>query len=245
MSASPDNFERLDPEQEAELAARVIRGDQQALSELFTYYRPRLWRMINFRLDPRIRGRIDPDDVLQEAWLNASQRISHFLTDASRSCFIWFRMIVQQTLIDLHRRHLGAGKRSAARERSLSAAWDADSTSTSLAYHLQSHLTSPSSVMWRQELVARIDAVLQGMDEIDREVLALRHFEQLSNAETALVLEMSEQAASIRYVRALKRLRQILELMPGMKDTWDALNAQAVRRNADQPTTTTNDAAAT
>jgi RNA polymerase sigma-70 factor (ECF subfamily) len=203
-------------DEEAPLVNRIIRGDRGALAELFTLYRPRLWRMVNFRLDPRLRGRVDPDDILQDAWVNAVARINNFLTDASRSCFIWFRMIVQQTLIDVHRRHLGADKRSAARERSLNYG-GADSTSTSLAFHLQAHLTSPSSAVARSELAGQLDTVLKGMSEIDREVLALRHFEHLTNAETALVLDMSEQAASVRYVRALQRLKKVLEVMPGFQ----------------------------
>jgi|UniRef100_A0A7C4LKG5 RNA polymerase sigma-70 factor (ECF subfamily) len=202
---------------EQRLVNRIIRGDRTALAELYTLYRPRLWRMVNFRLDPRLRGRVDPDDILQDAWVNAVSRINHFVTDASRSSFIWFRLIVQQTLVDVHRRHLGADKRSAARERPLSQGWHADSTSTSLAFHLQAHLTSPSSAVVKNELAQQLDAVLQGMSDIDREVLALRHFEQLSNAETALVLDMSEQAASIRYVRALQRLKKVLEVMPGFR----------------------------
>ena len=205
------------PDDEAPLINRIIRGDRDALAELFTLYRPRLWRMVNFRLDPRLRGRVDPDDILQDAWMNAVTRINNFLTDASRSCFIWFRMIVQQTLIDVHRRHLGADKRSAARERSLHQAGP-DSTSTSLAFHLRAHLTSPSSAVARAELAQQLDTVLQGMSEIDREVLALRHFEHLTNAETALVLDMSEQAASVRYVRALQRLKKVLEVMPGFQE---------------------------
>lgn len=204
-------------DEEAPLVNRIIRGDRGALAELFTLYRPRLWRMVNFRLDPRLRGRVDPDDILQDAWVNAVARINNFLTDASRSCFIWFRMIVQQTLIDVHRRHLGADKRSAARERSLSYGSNADSTSTSLAFHLQARLTSPSSAVARAELAGQLDTVLKGMSEIDREVLALRHFEHLTNAETALVLDMSEQAASVRYVRALQRLKKVLEVMPGFQ----------------------------
>jgi len=211
----------IEPPADAEtpLINRIIRGDRDALAELFTLYRPRLWRMVNFRLDPRLRGRVDPDDILQDAWVNAVARINHFLTDASRSCFIWFRMIVQQTMVDVHRKHLGADKRSASRERSLSARAHLDSTSTSLAYHLQAHLTSPSSAVVRAEMAQQLDTVLQGMSEIDREVLALRHFEQLTNAETAMVLEMSEQAASVRYVRALQRLKKVLEVMPGFPGT--------------------------
>jgi len=195
-----------------------MRGDRQALADLFAIYRPRLWRTVNFRLHPRLQGRIDADDVLQDAWLMAVDRISYFLRDASHSPFIWFRMIVNQALIDLHRRHLGAEKRDASRDVPLYGSSSSESTSSSMAFHLLGHLTSPSSALNKAELARQLDVALQGMNEIDREVLALRHFEELSNAETARVLNMSEQAASGRYIRALGRLKQILEVFPGFLD---------------------------
>jgi len=202
-------------ERTKELESRVIRGDREALAELFSIYRPRLWRMVNFRLHPKLHGRVDADDVLQDAWIMAVDRIDYFLRDASHSSFIWFRMIVNQTLVELHRRHLGAEKRNAARDVPVYGGWASDSTSSSLAFHLCGNLTSPSSAVNRAELAKQLDTILQGMNEIDREVLALRHFEELSNSETARVLEMSEQAASGRYIRALGRLKQILEVLPG------------------------------
>ena len=213
MSASGSN-DLHSAEELAAIVDRIIAGNRDALTEMFTIYRPRLWRMVNFRLHPKLRGRVDPDDVLQDAWLRAVERIEYFLIDANRSCFVWFRLITVQTLIETHRRHLGAEKRSASREMSIHQQWDAQSTSSSLAYHLQGHLTSPSTAMYRVEVAQQLDTILQGMDEIDREVLALRHFEHLTNGETALVLEMSEQAASARYVRALHRLKGILEVLP-------------------------------
>jgi RNA polymerase sigma-70 factor (ECF subfamily) len=205
-------------EETPELVNRVIRGDTDALSELFAIHRPRLWRMVNFRIDARLKGRIDADDILQEAWMRAIDRIDSFLRDASRSTFIWFRMIVTQTMVDLHRRHVGAQKRSAAKEHSIHGGWSSDSTSVSLARHLLGHLSSPSAAVMRAELSSQLETALSTMSDIDREVLALRHFEELSNSETALVLEMSEQAASARYVRALARLRHVLEAIPGFMD---------------------------
>jgi RNA polymerase sigma-70 factor (ECF subfamily) len=198
------------------LVDRIVAGDKAALAKLFTTFRPRLWRMVNFRMHPQLRGRIDPDDVLQEAWIRATDRISSFILDASRSSFVWFRMIVIQALADLQRHHLGAEKRSAKKEISLNSAWKTDSTSSLLSFHLQGHLTSPSSALSRVEVVRQIDTIVQGMEQIDREVLALRHFEQLTNGETAQVLGMSEQAASARYIRALQRLKGILELIPDL-----------------------------
>lgn len=201
-----------------ELVARTINGDQEALAELFLRYRPALWRMVNFRLHPKLQGRVDVDDVLQEAWMKASSQIERFVTDATKSPFVWFRMIVSQTLVDLHRRHLGAEKRSAAREFSIHSGWSSESTSFSLAYHLLGHLTSPSQAILRAEFSKQLDAALDTMSDIDREVLALRHFEELSNSETAQILGMSEQAASARYIRAIGRLKHVLQAFPDFAD---------------------------
>jgi RNA polymerase sigma-70 factor (ECF subfamily) len=218
----------------AELVNRIVRGDREALAELFLIYRPRLWRMVNFRLHPRLQGRVDADDVLQDAWLMAVDRIEYFLRDASHSSFIWFRMIVQQTLIALHRRHLGAEKRNAARDVPVHGGWEGDSTSSSLAFHLSGSFTSPSSAVNRAELARQLDTILQGMNEIDREVLALRHFEELTNSETARVLNMSEQATSGRYLRALGRLKEILKIIPGFLDDQSEYG-QSLRERLHKP----------
>ena len=185
---------------------------------MFSFHYERLWRIVNFRLDRRLRGRVDADDVMQEAYLSASQRMDKFLYDHPRSLFIWLRMIVTQTLVDVHRRHIGAKKRDASRDVSVNSGWSAASTSYSLSFHLLGHLTSPSQAAVRAELSEQIDQALAGMSDVDREVLALRHFEELTNIETAHVLEMSEQAASIRYIRAISRLRSVLEVLPGFFD---------------------------
>ena len=102
-----------------DLERRLRDGDQQALAELFTAERERLWRVIHFRMAEPLRGRLSPEDVLQEAFLAASQRLKHYAESPASSPFIWLRMMVNQTLIDLHRRHLGAQQRDAAREVSL------------------------------------------------------------------------------------------------------------------------------
>lgn len=207
-----------DSDEERVLINGIVRGDKNALAILYQRFWPRLWRLVNFRLHPKLHGRVDPDDVLQTAWMNAVNRIEYFLGEASQSCFIWFRMIVIQTLIDIHRQHLGAEKRDASREVPITGGWSSESTSSSLQYHLLGSVTSPSSAFRRAELAGQLDLALKGLDEIDREVLALRHFEELTNRETAKVLETSEQAASARYVRALRRLKQVLSVFPGFED---------------------------
>ena len=200
---------------ETQLLERVATGDQNALAELFSQHRDRLWRMIAFRMDPRLHGRIDADDVLQEAWLSAVQRIDHFLIDASRSIFVWFRLIASQTLVDIHRRHLGTQKRNAGQEFSIDRGWSSSSTSTSLSFHLMDHLTTPSEAALKEEMSLKLNEALADMKEMDREVLALRHFEQLTNREAAQVLGISEQAASDRYIRALSRLKSTMTSFPG------------------------------
>jgi RNA polymerase sigma-70 factor (ECF subfamily) len=200
------------------LLQRLKAGDDTALAELFTRYRERLWRMVHFRLDTRLCGRVDADDVLQEAYLDAAKRVSHFRDGEASSFFIWLRLIVGQTLVDVHRRHLGAQKRDADREVPLYGKHYPQATSMSLAGHLLGHLTSPSKAAARAELADQLETALAEMNLMDREVLVLRHFEELSNSEVAEVLGVGQKAASIRYVRAIKRLKDVLSKLPDFSD---------------------------
>jgi RNA polymerase sigma-70 factor (ECF subfamily) len=243
MAAGPQNSSNSGPADSGgfetvranELINRVVQGDHAALADLFSLYRPRLWRLVAFRLHPQLQGRIDADDVLQDAWLRAIDRIESFLRDAATSPFLWFRTIVSQTLVDLHRFHMGAQKRSAAREFSINRGWSNESTSSSMSFHLQQPTKSPSSTLGRAEQARQLETALQGMNENDREVLALRHFEELSNSETARVLNMTEQAASARYIRALARLKQVLEVFPGGFEGAFSLRSAARGRSESLP----------
>lgn len=183
------------------------------LTEHFTAHRQRLWRTVHVRMDPRLYGRVDPDDVLQEAYLDAEKRLGHFAEEVNFTPFVWLRLIVGQTLINVHRRHLGTQKRDASRERraatGLQYAYSA--TSQQLAFQLAASQTSPSEALMRDERVDRLAQSLASLSELDREILTLRHFEDLSNKEVAQLLNIQQKAASIRYVRALKRLRACLE----------------------------------
>jgi RNA polymerase sigma-70 factor (ECF subfamily) len=201
-----------------ELADRLKRGDTEALAAIFSQHRERLWRMVNFRMDRHLFGRIDPDDVLQEAYLAAAQRISHYKDDSSLSPFVWLRMMLMQTMIDIHRHHLGVQMRDAEREVSAAGRYYPQATSVSMAAQFIGKFTSPSQVAVREETLGRVEQAIAAMDPLDQEVLALRHFEELSNSEVAEVLGIQQKAASIRYVRALKRLRLVLADMPGFLD---------------------------
>jgi RNA polymerase sigma-70 factor (ECF subfamily) len=188
------------PEDVLERSLRA--GDDHALAGLLEFYRERLLRMVQFRLDPRLVGRLDPEDVLQEAFIESEKRLQAFRDDV-KPFLVWIRLITQQTMIDLFRKHLGSKMRSAGREVKAPA-------SGTLSGWFVAHVTSPSRAVMREEVRQKVEQALASMDEIDREVLLLRHFEELSNKEAAAVLGIQENAASNRYVRALGRLKGYL-----------------------------------
>lgn len=203
-----------DSEEMAALLDAVRGGDQAALAALFSEYRDRLRRMVEFRLDARLKGRISTSDVLQEAYIDALKRLPHYQADPDVPFFIWLRTVTVQRLIDVHRFHLGAQARDAAKEVRLGGG-DSIEASTEKMAVLVGDLTSPSQAAERGEVMGRLREALDGLDPTDREVLALRHFEELSNVEVAALLGIQNAAASKRYVRAIERLKHALEGMPG------------------------------
>jgi RNA polymerase sigma-70 factor (ECF subfamily) len=198
------------------LLARAAAGDAAALAELFSRYRRRLKQMVRLRLNRRLQGRVDDSDILQEAYLEASRRLPDYLARRPLPFFLWLRHITGEKLIDAHRHHLGAKMRDAAQEVSLHRGPMPAASSVCLAAQLLGRLTSPSQAAIKAETRLRVQEVLNGMDPMDREVLALRHFEQLTNAEVAESLGIPESTASSRYLRALKRLKEELSHLPGI-----------------------------
>ena len=200
----------------ADLLARVRAGDQPALAELFARHRDKLRRMVQLRLDHRLAVRVSPSDVLQEAYIDALKRIDHYFEKPDQPFFGWLRLVVGQRLADVHREHL-AQKRDVGHEVPIHRGGPG-ADSACLAACLLGSGTSPSHAAARTESFARLEEALDRMDALDREVLALRHFEELSNTDTAEILGIQPAAASKRYVRALARLKQILETIPGFGD---------------------------
>jgi RNA polymerase sigma-70 factor (ECF subfamily) len=197
------------------LLQRAAAGDQECWGELLTRHRHRLRRMVAFRMDQRLQGRLDPSDVIQEAYLAASEQMQDYLREPRMPFFLWLRGIAGNKLLELHRHHLGTKMRDAGREVSLYRGTLPETTSAALAAQLLGHGTRPSQAAIRVEVKIRLQEALNSMEPLDREVLALRHFEQLSPAETAAVLGIKEKAAGMRYLRALKRLKEILLSLPG------------------------------
>ncbi len=198
------------PERTGVLLDRLRAGDDQAVGELFDLYRDRLWRMLYVRLDRRLARRVAPEDVLQEAFIDVARRVGEYLDRPDVPFYVWLRYLTLQRMQMVHRVHLGAQMRDVGLEMTLPPGRDDWASAESMAGQLVSHLTSPSQAAMRRELQARLRAALDEMDPLDREVLALRHFEELGNNEAAAVLGISKDAASKRHVRALKRLKEIL-----------------------------------
>jgi RNA polymerase sigma-70 factor (ECF subfamily) len=198
----------------AALLERAAAGNQDAVNDLFARYRDRLRAMVRLRLNRRLQGRVDPSDVLQDAYLEISKGIRAYFEAPKLPFFLWLRHITGQKLIAVHRQHLGAQMRDADREVSLYRGASPAASSVSLAQQLLGRFTSVSQAAMRAELQIRVQEALAGMELLDREVLALRHFEMLSNAEVAEVLGIKKTAASNRYIRALERLKDLLAELP-------------------------------
>jgi RNA polymerase sigma-70 factor (ECF subfamily) len=190
-------------------------GGAAALARLFDHYRDRLARMVELRMDPRLRSRLDVADVLQEAYLEVARDLDAYLRDAKLPPLLWLRLHVGRRLTLLHRQHLGTRMRDADREILLYQGALPEASSAALAAMLLGRLTSPTQAAQRAEQILRVQEALNALDPIDREILALRHFEQLGRSETAAVLEISPQACAKRYFRAVKRLKDVLAPRPG------------------------------
>lgn len=192
------------------LVRQAAGGDQDAWGALVLQHRTRLKCMISMRMDRRLQGRIDPSDVIQEACLVASKHIGEYATQGNMPFYLWLRWIAGQRLMDQQRRHLGSKAREVNREIALYHGPFPESTCAGMAVQILDRLDSPSEDAIRLEQSAKLQEALDQLEPIDREILALRHFEQLTNGEAAHLLGLDKSAASKRYARALIRLRDIL-----------------------------------
>jgi RNA polymerase sigma-70 factor (ECF subfamily) len=211
-----------DPDRIDELVRRAALGEEDALAELFACYRGRLRQMIQLRLDRRLQGRVDPSDVLQDAYIDMAARLPEYEGRAEIPFFVWLRMVVGERLLRVHRHHLGAAMRDANREISLHRGAFPEASSASLAAQLLGQITSAGRAALRAEMKLILQEVLNAMGPIDREVIALRHFEELRNDEVAAALGLTKATASKRYVRAMLRLKAAIAAAPGLVDSSGA-----------------------
>jgi RNA polymerase sigma-70 factor (ECF subfamily) len=199
---SPDTQQLLDE-------ARA--GDTRAADRLLAQHRDSVRRMIDLRLDPAIAARVDASDVVQEVLLEASRRLDSYLREPVMPFHLWLRHIAKDHIIDAHRRHRQAQRRGVDREQPLVPAGLADHSSIELAAQFIDQELTPASAAMKQELERRLHQAIAQLDEDDREIVLMRHFEQLSNQEVAALLHLTEPAASMRHLRALRRLRELLK----------------------------------
>jgi RNA polymerase sigma-70 factor, ECF subfamily len=196
-----------------QLLQQAAAGDPGARGRLLDRHRPRLRKMVACRLDRRLAPRLDPSDVVQDVLAEADRRLGQYLRERPLPFYPWLRQLAWDRLVALHRRHVRVGKRSVLREEGDALALPEESAAE-LAARLVTSATSPSQRLVRQELRQTLQEALARLGERDREVLALRHLEQLSVAETAAVLGVTPGAAKVRHLRALQRLRDLLDQSP-------------------------------
>ncbi len=205
-----------DASQTQEILASARRGDAGAVNRLLERHRESLRRLVQVRLDRAMARRIDASDIVQDVLLEANDRLQDYFRDPKMPFHLWLRHLAKDRIIDMHRQHRGAQRRSLDREQVLASPAFADQSSFDLAAQLRDDELTPAAASIRKELEGRFLAALDKMEEEDREILLMRHFEQLGNSEAAELLGLSTAAAGMRHLRALRRLRTILGDRPSL-----------------------------
>ena len=205
-----------DSDQTQELLQNAGQGDADAVNQLLDRHRDSLRQMVQFRLDRALAGRIDASDIVQDVLLEAHQRLADYISDARLPFHLWLRQLAKDRIIDMHRRHRVAQRRSVDREQSLAAPEYAERSSMDLAAMLKDQELTPAAANIRKELERRFLTALDDLEDDDREIILMRHYEHLGNAEVAQALDISQPAAGMRYLRALRKLRSILGEHPSL-----------------------------
>ena len=206
-----------DGEVTAELLNNVRGGQTVAVEELMDRHRDSLRRMIQLRLDQRLMQRMDVSDVIQDVLIEANRRLADYLKNPVIPFHLWIRQIAKDRIIDAHRRHRVSAKRSIDREQPQPGKGPFDQSTIELANQFRDQALTPAAAATQRELASQIESAVQMLRDNDREIILMRHYEQLDNQEIAQSLGLTEPAASMRYLRALKRLREIIEGMPALQ----------------------------
>lgn len=193
-----------------ELLAGAEQGDADAVNRLLERHRDAVRRMIDMRMDQKLVRRVDASDIVQDVLIEANRRLADYLKNPVMPFHLWLRHMAKDRLIDAHRRHRGAAKRSLDREQPIASPGKLDQSTLDLVAELQAGERGPASEAAWRELQASFVTAIDQLDEQDREVVLMRHFEKLSNSEVAKALDLSPPAASMRYLRAVRRLKSLL-----------------------------------
>jgi RNA polymerase sigma-70 factor (ECF subfamily) len=197
-------------EQTQELLKGVTDGDSQAVNRLMDRHREAVRRMIQMRLDQAVARRVDASDVVQDVLMEASQRLKDYLANPAMPFHLWLRQLAKDRIIDMHRRHRAAQRRSVDREQNMSRLGNDEQSAADLAALLKDAELTPAAAALRREMEQRFLVALDQLEENDREIVVMRHFEHLGNSEVAEALGLSPPAAGMRYLRAIRRLRELL-----------------------------------
>ena len=201
------------PEQDqtVELLDQAREGDNEAVNALMERHRDSLRRLVRMRLDHKIRQRVDISDIVQDVLIEANRRLTRYLDNPVMSFHLWLRQIARDRIIDAHRRHRASARRSVDREQTMSVPRGYDHSSIQLAGQISDNELTPAAMALQNELARRVESAIAQMDETDSEIIVMRHYENLSNQEIAESLDLTEPAASMRYLRAIRRLRTQLD----------------------------------
>jgi RNA polymerase sigma-70 factor (ECF subfamily) len=197
-------------EKTKQLLAGAKSGDPEAVNHLLERHRDAVHRLVRMRLDQKIRRRIDVSDVVQDVMIEANRRLQDYLQNPVLSFHLWVRQIAKDRIIDAHRRHRVSAKRSVDREQAVTAPADMHHSTVDLIACLQDPELTPAAAVAQQEMAKVVEHAISDLNEQDAEIIVMRHYEQLTNQEVAAVLELTEPAAGMRYLRAVRRLREML-----------------------------------
>ncbi len=192
------------------LLAKIREGDQEAVNALISRHRDAVGRLVRMRMDQAITQRVDASDVVQDVMFEASRRLDDYIREPAMPFHLWLRQLAKDRMIDMHRRHRAAQRRSVDREQQVATIGDDDRSAADLAQLLRDAELTPAAASVRRELEQQFIAAVNQLDEADREIIMMRHFEHLTSAEAARALELSPAAAGMRYLRAIRRLREAL-----------------------------------
>ncbi len=198
------------PDQIKPLLNQAKGGDESAVNALMDQHRNSLRQLIRMRLDQKIQRRIDVSDVVQDVLVEANRRLQRYLSDPIMPFHLWLRQIAKDRIIDAHRRHRVSAKRSVDREQQLAPPRGYDQSSVHLASLLGDDQLTPAAAAVQQELAQRVEEAIAQLEERDCEIIVMRHYEHLSNQEIGEVLNLTEPAASMRYLRAIRRLKKLM-----------------------------------